>query len=87
MTAGEINRELDKLDVQRSELNRAFIEANRGYEKASETAELNDPLAVKFNAVSDRQCALRHEIERRYGPNAPSRLPLRQGFGPIKKGG
>lgn len=85
MTAGEINRELDKLDAKRSELNRAFIDAGRGHETAAETVKLTDPLAVKYNAVADRQCALRYEIERRYGPGAPSRLPLGKGFGPLKK--
>lgn len=87
MSAAEINRELDRLDAKRSELNRAFIDAGRGHETAAETAKLTDPLAVKFNMIADRQFDLRYEIERRYGPGAPSRLPLRQGFGPIKKVG
>ncbi len=42
MSAAEINRELDKLDQRRSTLNRAFIDAGRGYETAAETASIND---------------------------------------------
>ena len=85
MSAAEINRELDALDVKRSKANRALIDAGRGHELASETATKTDPLAVEFNTVADRQCDLSREIDRRYGPGAPSRLPLRKGFGPIKK--
>jgi hypothetical protein len=84
MGAGEINRELDRLDVQRSTNTRAFIDAGRGYERPSDYAKKDDPLSVAANAIGDRQCALRNEIDRRYGPGAPSRLPLRKGFGPLK---
>lgn len=83
MSAAEINHELDKLDTQRSKANRALIDAGRGHERFSETAAKTDPLAVVFNTIADRQYALSHEIERRCGPGAPSRLPLRQCFGPI----
>lgn len=84
MTAAEINRELDRLDAKRSENARAFIDAGRGNERPTDYATKDDPLSVAARAISDRQRDLRYEIERRYGPGAPSRLPLRKGFGPIK---
>jgi hypothetical protein len=84
MTVGEINRELDRLDVKRSKNCAAFIATGRGHERPSDYATKDDPLSVESRTIGDRQCALRHEIERRYGPGAPSRLPLRKGFGPLK---
>lgn len=80
LTASQINNELDRLDAKRSKLNDEFIAAGRGNERASETAKLTDPLATRYNEVSDRQDTLRNEISLRYGPGAPSRLP--RGFGP-----
>ena len=78
MTARKINAELDKLSDARSLLNDAFIDAGRGDETTNQTlkkAGPDDPLALAFKAVSDRQQALHIEIESRYGPGAPSRLP------------
>jgi hypothetical protein len=81
MPAGAINRELDRLDGQRAEVNKEFISAGRGAETFEETCRKDDPLALRFREISDRQAALRAEISRRCGPSAPSRLP--RGVGPI----
>lgn len=75
MTPAEINRELDQLDRQGSRLGDKFIAAGRGYEKASETFTMSDPLATEYKALYQRRLALRSEIAHRYGPDAPSRLP------------
>lgn len=82
MTAGEINKALDKLDQQDSQLTREFIDAGRGNERPSETQHMNDPLAIRHRELFRRRMDLRNEMERRYGPGAPSRLP--KGFGPLK---
>ena len=81
MTAGQINAELDKLDRDGSALTDALIDAGRGHERAQETLRKTDPLAMRFRANYERRMELRHEIESRYGPGAPSRLPMK-GFGP-----
>lgn len=83
MTASQINRELDALDKKMSKINDRFIEAGRGHERPSETMQKDDPLAREWQAVSARRHELRLEIQRRYGPGAPSRLP--RGFGPIRE--
>lgn len=83
MTAGEINRELDRLDARRSRNTEAFIRAGRGHERPSEYLLKDDRLSQEARAISDRQSALRSEISRRYGPGAPSRLP--RGFGPLRR--
>jgi hypothetical protein len=82
MTAGQINRELDALDKQRSNANNFLIAVGRGDETFEETCCKTDPASLVFRAIVDRQSALRLEIGRRYGPGAPSRLP--RGFGPSK---
>ena len=83
MTAGKINKALDALDKVRGKLTDEFIATGRGHELPSETAKKTDPLALKANQLHDARWKLRVEIERRYGPGAPSRLPSR-GFGPRK---
>jgi hypothetical protein len=83
LTAGQINRELDALEVAASKNCAAMIAAGRGDERPSETALKADTLALSFKAIAARRSELRIEIELRYGPSAPSRLPLR-GFGPRK---
>lgn len=83
MTAGQINKALDRLDKKSSEVNRAFIDAGRGHERYSEIVVKDDPLARQYKQVSDAQSELRNEISRRYGPGAPSRLPHGRGFGPL----
>ena len=83
MTAGQINRALDRLEADSSRLNQRFIDAGRGHERLGDILEMTDALALEYRAVSDQIRALRWEIERRYGPGAPSRLP--RGFGPIRR--
>lgn len=83
MTAGEINKELDKLSKVSSAINDEFLAAGRGHERPSETRYLEDPLSLRWRETSDRLQALHMEIESRYGPGAPSRMP--KGFKPRKK--
>ena len=77
MTASVINHNLDRVDKAGSELTDIFIEEGRGYEKPSETFQLSDPLATLYKQLHDARTLLRNEIDRRYGPGAPSRLPTR----------
>lgn len=86
MTAGQINRELDKLDAYASALNDKFIEAGREQEKIWESLKKDDPLSQQLKALTHRRWALRREIEIRYGPDAPWRLPTGRGFGARHKG-
>jgi len=78
MRNSEINKELGKIEKQNSQLMSEFIAAGRGNEKPSEYLVKNDPLALRARALYDRRYELRNEISRRYGPNAPSRLPTRR---------
>ncbi len=82
MTAGQINKALDKIDDEISRINEEMIDAGRGDERASKTWKKSDPLAMKWRAASEKRTALRNEAERRYGPGAPRHLP--RGFGPLK---
>ncbi len=82
MPAAAINRELDRLDTTQSQITTELIAAGRGYEKIQDSLKKTDPLSMRLRANTDRSRALRHEIERRYGPGAPSRLP--RGVGPIR---
>lgn len=83
MSAGKINRALDLLDAAISKNNDALIEAGFGHLTFSETAKLNHEAARECVRLADQRFLFRMEVERRYGPGAPSRLPSR-GFGPIK---
>jgi len=84
MTAGQINKELDKIEKSDSKFTDEMIAAGRGGERYSDWSEKTDPLSLKMLANSERRYDLRREIELRYGPNPPSRLPTR-GFRPRKK--
>lgn len=83
LTPAQINRELDALDRRRSRNTDAFIAAGRGEERPSEYLSKEDPLSKEAREISDRMSALRNEIERRYGPGAPSRLP--RGFRAVRR--
>lgn len=83
MSASQINRELDRLDTEREKINEEFIAVWRGHETAEETHRKSDPLALRWRTISDRRSELREEMERRYGPGCPSRLP--RGFEPIRE--
>lgn len=84
MTAGEINRALDAIERKDSALADEFIAAGRGHERPSEYLRARDPLALRAQALYEQRSRLRHEIDRRYGPGAPSRLPPGRFFGPIR---
>jgi hypothetical protein len=82
MLASQVNRELDALERRSTKNTDDFIAAGRGHERPSEYLQKADPLSREARAIFERQSALRAEVERRYGPDAPRRLP--RGFGPIK---
>jgi hypothetical protein len=82
MTPSEINRRLDALEKKRARLNDEMIAAGRGHETFSETMNLGDPLALRYQHVAYEMQEYRDEIRRRYGPGAPSRCP--KGLGPIR---
>lgn len=84
LTAGEINKELDKIDVIDREVGQHLIAAGRGYERPTDMEGKQDPLSLLANAMRRRYGDLYREIQLRYGPGAPSRLPSR-GFGPRQR--
>ncbi len=86
MTAAEINRELDKLSEHSEKITDKMIAAGRGSERPSDYLKKTDPLSVQARDVSQRISDLQDEIGLRYGPRAPSRLPIKRGFwGPREK--
>ena len=84
MTARAINRELDALETLSRGLGDELIAAGRGHETWEMTRLQRDELSLRCHAESARRFSLRYEIERRYGPGAPSRLPETRMFGPRK---
>jgi hypothetical protein len=82
MTAGQINKELDKLDEQDTRLGDLMIAEGRGHERPSEYLKLTDPLSTELRKNYERRQDLHIEISLRYGPNPPRRLPTGRGFGP-----
>jgi hypothetical protein len=91
MTAGAINKELDKIGERNSELTDMMIEAGRGHERPSDYHRKDDPLSTEKRRIFNRSRDLLVEISMRYGPGAPNRLPTgdrhRGFFGPRKKKG
>lgn len=83
MSATQINKELDILDILSSKITDELIENGRGEEKYQETLKKTDPIAIRFIEIHNRSYKLRDEIEKRYGQRI-RRLPLRKFFGPIK---
>jgi hypothetical protein len=83
MSAAQINKLLDRIDQESSEITKEFIDSGRGYERSNDILKQTDPLSVRYRENWEKRMALRNEMERRYGPNTPSRLP--KGFGPIKQ--
>lgn len=79
MSGPELNRVLDRIDKKDSALNKKFIDAGRGYERAYEIMGKSDPLVEQYKALYHERLVVRNEMERRYGPGLPSRLP--KGFG------
>jgi hypothetical protein len=76
MRPSQINKRLDYLDKRSSRANDAMLKAGRGYEKYHDVLRAKDPLALHIRFLTKRQSELRDEIARRYGPGAPSRLPV-----------
>lgn len=83
MTASAINKELDGLERWRADIGDAMIKAGRGHETLAQTLERRreydpDLLTIAWCDCFDRVRQLRDEIDRRMGPNAPSRFPKDQ---------
>lgn len=76
MTNGDINKGLDRLDGASSILTDVMIEEGRGHELPSQTFLRGDPLSVLYKQLFDIRTILRNEVSLRYGPGAPSRLPV-----------
>ena len=83
MTAGEINKALDKLDAESSKLNDEAIAAGLGHLRMSEIEKSDHPIGAKYREHWAKRSPLAMERDLRYGPGAPSRLP--KGFGPRKR--
>jgi len=81
MTAGEINKELAKLDAESTKITAEMISAGRGHERPSETFTMTDPLALRSRAIWSRRDALRREMEQRAGPSAQYWTELPREFG------
>ena len=83
MSASEINRALDKLEGWDTLNCNAMIESGLGHETYTDSQRSVHPLSVERCRLARLRFALRDEIDARYGPGAPSRLPLRRGwYGP-----
>lgn len=85
LTASALNKELDKLDALHSTLNKHFIASGRGHETPESLRDKQDALATFSRVLAHRYTALQREIELRYGPRAPARLPMKRGFGPRER--
>lgn len=84
MTAGEINKALDRLDKKMSELTDRFIAEGMGHLRPTEFPS-GHPLTKMYNQLKDERFSYEMERDLRYGPGSPSRLPTGKGFGPRKK--
>jgi hypothetical protein len=80
--ASAINKALDTLGKKQSKLIDNLIEAGLGHVGLQKILIMDHPVAKQYAQVNDQIALLRREIERRYGPGAPSRLP--PGFGPLR---
>jgi hypothetical protein len=69
MTAGEVNRELERLSAESSVNCRKFIEAGRGHETWETISRAADPLAVEEQRIHARRQALLVEVRRECGPD------------------
>ena len=78
MTAGELNKALDSLDKKDSKVNAELIASGRGNELYQDVLKKSDALSKKATANYVRRMELRREIDSRYGPGAPSRMPTRR---------
>ena len=87
MSAAEINKALDRLHRQSCKLTARLIAAGLGHTPLYELMLRGDVASVRYCENVATQRALRLEIDARYGPGAPSRLPThpRGSFGPSKR--
>ncbi len=74
----QINKLLDKLDVEWSTCLNELIEAGRGYETSNEIQKKMDPLSLKYKLLVSKYSNIRFEMERRWGINPPYRLPIKR---------
>jgi len=79
MTAGQINKELDKLDTQDSSVTDRLIAEGRGSETPSESRTKTDLLSIEQTRILDRRAELIDEIRARMGPDHPRRIPTGKG--------
>lgn len=87
MTVSQLNSELDKLDAMSSDLTDRFIESGLGHLGYNELLQMQGPIHDEARAVFSRRGDLSNEIGLRWGPGAPSRLPVKRGWwGPRRKG-
>jgi hypothetical protein len=68
MTAGDVNRELERLSAESSANCRKFIEAGRGHETWETISRQADPLALEEQRIHARREALLAEVRRECGP-------------------
>jgi uncharacterized protein involved in exopolysaccharide biosynthesis len=84
LSAAALNKALDALDAEQSRLLDDLIAAGFGHTSLRTIVLLDHPVAQQYARAQEQIDLLRNEVARRYGPGAPSRLPLGKGFGPIK---
>jgi hypothetical protein len=77
MTASEINKALDRVERAQSKIAQKFIAKGRGNERPMDWLWKADLLSQSAQKAYDEYKQLRREVERRYGPNPPHRLPVR----------
>lgn len=82
LTAGQVNKELKKLDDISVKVTDAFIASGRGSERPSDRRGKTDPLTLLDRAIQDRSWALRQEVAARMGPGYSTMAP---GFKPRKR--
>jgi ribosomal protein L37AE/L43A len=84
MSAAAINKELDKLEAQERDWTDRMIAAGRGHDMPLDYLDKShtDPLSREAQDNYARRIDLKREVEARYGPVHPSRLPTGRRFGP-----
>lgn len=92
MTGTQINKELDAIDAETEPMSSVFIEAGLGHVRYSDMPKAAEErggdvlkLWQRQSALEQRRRALSIEIELRYGPGAPRRLPSNKRWGPRTK--
>ena len=83
MTAAQINKALDRLEKESSQVTAELLAAGRD-DRPSERRTMTDPLSVRDTQVSAQLRLLRDEVAARYGSVSAHRLPTGRGFGPRK---